>query len=121
MRAYAVRHHAWLALALVTCLTLLAGCASLGLAQPQTFSQRLAVAYTSVSAVRATATNLLQARSITVADAENIQRTADEVRAGLDVSRSLVGVDPKAADQRLGAAVATLEALRTYLQSRGTT
>jgi hypothetical protein len=62
---------------------------------------------------------LLQAKKISAEDAQNIQTQADTARAGVDISRKLCGTDPAAADNRLTAAVTILQALSTYLATRG--
>lgn len=95
------------------------GCASLGVPTPQTTNERLLAGYGTVTEVRATATDLLVAKKINVDDAKNVQAQADNLRAGLDVSRTLVATDPKAADTKLTATIAGLTALRTYLTSKG--
>lgn len=95
----------------------LVACQQLGVPSPETFNQKLAVAYTSVTAVRTTATQLLAARKISPDDAENVNASADVARAGLDVARRTS--DPAAANAKLTAAVAALTALQTYLATKG--
>ena len=108
----------WAALALVALATL-TGCASLGVPTPQTFNEREAAAISSVIAVRTTAVSLLSADKITVADARNIQTQADNAREGIAIASAIHATDPAQAENRLAAVVVTLNALSTYLNSRG--
>lgn len=96
----------------------LAACTTLGTPAPQTISERIAVTVATVTAVRQSATTLLQAKKISVADAENIQQQADNVVAGAQVARSLAPVDPSAADAKLQQTRAVLTALQAYLTTR---
>jgi len=100
---------------------LLASCTWLGLDSPQTFNERLAVGYTSVTAVRLAATDLLLAKKISVDDAQNVLEQSDNARAGLDIARTLNTVDPEAADRRLQSILTGLKALQAYLNSAGAT
>lgn len=97
---------------------MLAGCAQLGLAPAETFNQRLAVGYSTVTAVRQSATTLLVAKKITAEDAQNVQRQADNARAGLDIARGLEKTDPTAANAKLLAVRTALTALQAYLVSK---
>ena len=94
------------------------GCAQLGVPAPQTFNQNLAVAASVNTEVRQTATTLLQAGKLSVADAENIQKQANTAREGLDVARSLSGTDLGGATNKLTAATAILQALQAYLVTK---
>lgn len=94
------------------------GCTTLGVPTPQTFSERVAAGYVGVTTVRDSATTLLQAGSITADDARNIQAQADNVRAGLDIARTVSSVDPTAADAKLQATLQILTALDSYLRTR---
>lgn len=116
-RIYPRDHVVW-RLVLLAIFTMLSACAQLGLPHAEKFGERLAVGYGTAAAVRDAARALLVANRITADDAENIQKQADSVRAGLDVARSLAKTDLAAATDRLTAAMAVLQALQTYLQSR---
>lgn len=96
----------------------LVACTSLGAPQPQTLNERIAVTVTAVTAVRQSATTLLTAQKLSVQDAENIQRQADNVVAGAQIARTLAGVDPAAADAKLQQSRAVLLALQAYLASK---
>ena len=101
---------------LVLLLTLAAACAQLGLPTPQTFSERLAVGYVAVTAIRDSATKLLVAKKISADDAQNVQNQADNARAGLDIARKLADVD--AANAKLASVQAALVGLQSYLAAR---
>ena len=108
-----------LPLALFLVSQILAGCASLGMQSPETFNQRAAAATITVTGIRATATDLLRAKSITADDAQNVQDQADVARKGIDVARTVYKTDPAGADARLTATITVLQALQTYLRTRG--
>ena len=99
-------------------LVMLTACQTIGVPTPQSFSERLAAGYVSVTAVRQSATTLIVAGKISAGDAENIQAQADNARTGLDVARTLRGTDVTAADAKLQAALTILTALDAYVRSR---
>jgi len=101
---------------------LLSACAalqSIGVPQPETFNQKLAVGYGSVVQVRETAKVLLEAKKISVSDAQHVQQTADVARAGLDTALALKAADPNAAMNKLDATRVAIQALLTYLATKG--
>jgi len=97
---------------------LLAGCASLGIPQAETFAQKLSAGYSSVTAVNKAVVTLLQQKKISPDDAENIIKQSDNALAGLDITRTIGKTDLKAADARLTAIRTVLTALSAYLASR---
>lgn len=100
----------------------------------KTWNERLASGYSSVTAVREATSSWVdakvrEAQSLPEAertpflaavrrDAENVQRQADEARTGLDIARSLHGIDVKTAEARLVSTLRILEALQSYLEGR---
>ena len=106
----ALRNSLWLAV------VLLAGCQFLGVAQPETFNQRLLVGYESVASIRETASTLFVAGKIDVAVAENVQAQADLARSGLDIAASTP--DPTQAENRLEATLVVLKGLNAYLEAK---
>lgn len=101
-------------------LVLLVGCAALGIPQPQTFPEKLAAGYISVTTVRQTATVLLNNDVITAQDGRNIQTSANTVREGLDVARDLYALRPQAGQDKLDATLVILQALQNYVNRKGT-
>lgn len=99
-------------------LILLTACQTLGIATPQTFNQRLAAGYATVTGVRDTTAALLTANKLSVADAQNVQTQADTARTGLDLARQLHATNPPAGDAKLDAVVTGLAALEAYLSTR---
>ena len=99
--------------------TILASCAPLGVPEPETFNQKVAAAQIAVTGVRSATLDLLRAGQISAKDAQNMQDHADVGRKSIDVARQIYATDPAAADARLSAAIAALEAARAYLRSRG--
>ena len=97
---------------------MLAACAQIGIPTPDTFNQRLAAGYATTTAVRQTATDLLKAKKIDVADAENVLKSTDAARTGLDVARTLAKTNLAAADSKVSAIHTVLTALSTYLAGR---
>ena len=95
------------------------GCASVGLPTADSFNERLAVGYSTVTTIRQSATTLLQAKKITADDGQNVLEQTNSARAGLDIARTLSKVDVKAAEGKLTAARAVLSALQSYLAARG--
>ena len=99
-------------------LALMCACAQVGIT-PTTFNEKLAVAYTTVTAVRTSTTTLLQAKKITADDAQNVQTSAYVARTGLDVARKLSATDMTGATAKLTAITSMLTAMQTYLASKG--
>ena len=99
-------------------LSLIVGCASIGLSAPETWNQRLIAGYSAVTAIRTTNVMLLDAGTISAGDGENVSKTADVARAGLDVARSLARTDISAAEGKLTAVRTTIAALSAYLATR---
>jgi hypothetical protein len=97
---------------------LLVACAQLGLPTPTTINEKIAAAQASVTQVRQTATQLLTAGKITVADAENVLKTTDAASEGIAVARTLSLQDPNAAQARLTMVVTALTAIQAYLATK---
>lgn len=97
---------------------LLTACATVGLPTADTFNQKLAVGYGTVTQLRTSAADLLKAGKITKADAQNIQTQADAARAGLDVAQELSAKDMAGANNRLVMVTTILTAAQAYLSSR---
>ena len=100
-------------------LTVLMGCAALGVDPPQTFNQRAAAAQISVTAVRSSALSLLDAGKISVGDAKNAQASADAGNAAIDLALQFSASDPAGASTKLTSAIAILTGVQTYLATKG--
>lgn len=92
------------------------GCASI--TTPDTFNQRLAIAYSTVTAIRISTTTLLDSQRISADDGMNVLQSTNAARAGLDVARKLSDTDLKAADGKLTAIRTGLTALQKYINER---
>src|SRR6185503_1446652 len=101
--------------ALAACLAILAGCASLGLISPKSFSERLAYGYATNTGLRNTAANSLNAGTLTSADGEYVLKVTDNTRTFLDSARlASESGDPKTAEGRLLLAINVLDQLEAY-------
>lgn len=96
-------------------LILLSSCAYLGIPQAETFNAKLATGYITVTSVRETTTSLVSADAISPQDAANIQRTADAVRSGLDIAKTL---GAGAGDDKLASSLILLTELQKYVNSK---
>jgi hypothetical protein len=99
-------------------LVLLQGCAALGLPVAQTFNEKVAAAYTTVSTVRGTAAGLVSAGKISPDDAQNVQNQCDHARAAIEIARQLHATNPSGGDTKLASATLILNALNDYLKGR---
>jgi hypothetical protein len=109
------------------------GCTTLGVPVAQGWNERLAGGYSAVTAVRETASVLLEGKvraanaepdperrsamlATAKADAQNLQDQADKAREALDVAKTMRGVNFEAAEERLTSTLRILEALQDYLK-----
>jgi len=99
-------------------LLFLSACIALGVATPQTFNEKLAVGYSTVTASRDATATLLSSGKLSASDAQNVQDQLNNARTGLDVAREVHATNPSAGDAKLSAVVTGLTALQSYLQSR---
>jgi len=99
-------------------LYLVAACAQIGLSTPQTPDQRVAAGYGTAAAINQSATALLNSKKISSDDAQHVLDSTRSARAGLDIARGMTKTDPKAADAKIQAQIAILNALNAYLASQ---
>lgn len=92
---------------------ILVACATM----PKAFNEKLGTGYSTVTEVRETAITLLSADQISVQDAENIQKQADNFRLGLDIAREMHRNQQAGDAAKLDSVVAGLTALRAYIRS----
>ena len=104
---------------LYVAVAILAACTALGVANPQTFNQKLAYAYGNVTAVRSITLSELQDGMITAKEAQNIQNGADDAKSALDTARlASSNGDLTTAEGKLKTAQTILTALQTFLNSK---
>lgn len=103
----------------VLAITILQACVALGLEQPKSFRDSYAYALGQTTALRSAASQALDARQITIADAEYALKVTDESRVYLDQSKQIyeAGQDLEGKRQ-LELATAVLLQLQTYLNAR---
>lgn len=94
----------------------MAGCAQL---TKGSFNAKALAAQSSVTQLQITAKTLLDAKKISSADAENVNRTADVATSGIAVARQYAAADPKAGDTKLTAVIAILTAAQAALATQG--
>jgi hypothetical protein len=94
------------------------GCASLGLATPSSFDEKLANAYGVHTAVVSATATALSAGTITSAEASQVQTQERSARAMLDTAKSIEQTNPTGASNDLTLAVTALTALQTYLNNQ---
>lgn len=97
---------------LVVLTLVVVGCAT---TPTRTFNDQLSIGYETVTVVYEVTAAALRAHKVSVQDAKNIQAQADNVRDGLDIARDLYTAKDAAANDKLASAIATLNALQTYL------
>lgn len=97
----------------------LSACTTLGIPTAKTFNEKWLAAQTTDTAVLQTDIALLQAGKISKEDAANVEAQADNVKAGLDIARTIYENDQQAGQSKLDSVVTALTALQTYLQSKG--
>lgn len=96
---------------------LVAGCAAF--AAPKSFDQKLAYAYSTHTAIVQAATSSLSAGTLSVSDAEAVQKLATQSRAVLDSAKLAAGTgDVTTAEGQLALAVNILTQLQDFLRTR---
>lgn len=101
----------------VALLIALTACQTLGVATPQTFNEKLAAGYSTVTAARDTTATLLTSGKVSAQEAQQIQSQLDNARTGLDLARQIHATNPTVGDAKLDAVVTGLTALQAYLLS----
>jgi hypothetical protein len=100
-------------------LTLFVACASWGIPGAQTFNEKLAAGYITADNVLKSTDALLLAGAISPTDAKNIVAQDDNVKAGLDIARTINATDATAGSAKLNQVITALTALQTYLATKG--
>jgi len=101
-------------------LVMLSACAALGLSTPKGFDQQLAEAYGVHTAVVQTADQSVNAGSLSKEDGKRVYQLAQDSRGVLDAAKAaeLAG-DQAGAQRNLVLALTGLQALQTFLTSKG--
>jgi len=99
-------------------LAVVPGCGALGVPAPESAQERIIVTMSTVTGVREATLTLLTAKKITAEDAQNVQRQADNVRAGVVIAQSMLATDPAGADAKIQQIQAMLIALQAYLATK---
>lgn len=97
---------------------MLTGCAQMGVPPANTFDERLAAGYALNAQVRATATELLNAKKISSSDGQNVLEQTNNARTGLDIAKTMSMTSLESAEGKLNAVRTVLTALQSYLASR---
>lgn len=109
---------AFSALAALACMVAM-GCTALGLQQPKTFRDDYAYAIGQTAALRTAAAQSLDARQISIKDAEYVLQLTDQSRAYLDTARQVYEAGQTLeGKQKLELATAVLLQLQSFLNSR---
>ena len=103
---------------IIAVLMILSACATLGLPTANSFSEKVAVSYATVEGVTRSTTDLLNAKAISVGDAENVLAQAKNAIAGIDLAKSMSKTDMTAADAKLNAVRTILVALQAYITTK---
>lgn len=102
-------------LAMLVSVTTFTGCASLGLAAPKTFNEKLAVGYGTATAVLQTTDTLLNAGKIDARTAQNIEAQEVNLKAALDIAAYTEVANAADGGNKLATAMTALNALSQYL------
>jgi hypothetical protein len=100
--------------ALLATLTVI-GCATLGAAQPQTFSEKATAGYETVTALANLTSVLLDAGKIEVKDGRNVHTQLTNLKEGIDIAVALKAAGNSDADSRLEVTIKALTLLQSYL------
>jgi outer membrane protein TolC len=106
--------------AMLAMLMMLTACAQVGLSPAETFDQKLAYGYSTVTAVRTSAAQALNAGTIDITEAKQALSVTDSARSALDAAgASFSAGDTTTAMGKLEAATTLLTQLQAYLNLRG--
>lgn len=100
---------------LLVAAALVSACATFGV-KLESFNERLAGGYSTVTFIRDTAGSLLDSGHIGADEAAQVQRQANHLRAGLDAAADLKNREDPAANDKLEMTLYALAALADYLR-----
>ncbi len=99
---------------------MLSACAQVGLQPPQSFNEKVAYSITTVTSIRASAANALEAKTISAEDAKKTLQSTDNARSLLDDALALNKTSGEAsAAGKLAQASSILVELQQFLISKG--
>lgn len=96
--------------------TVLASCA---LFPAKTFNEKYATAVAGATSALTTTDTLLNAGTISAADAKNIEKQIDNVKEALDLAKTTYATDEATGGNKLASALTALQGLQTYLTQQG--
>jgi hypothetical protein len=109
-----------LKLSILPVLILLTACASMGLVTPQSFDERLSVAYEQHTAALQSIATAVNLKDLNGKDGQAVLAIADNARLLLDSAKlATASGDVNSAEGRLLLATNVLRELSTFLRSRG--
>lgn len=95
----------------------LSACQILGISPADTFNKKLYEGYTTIEAIANATNTLLITGQLSRSDAQNILEQEQNVKAALDIARSVHDVNPEQGDAKLASALIILQALQRYVGS----
>ena len=99
---------------------LIVACTAIGLQKPETFTEKLAYAHSTVNAIVGSTTSALNRHAISSGDATYISRTAVDTRAILEEAETTYSAgDISTGEGRLTLAISVLTQLEDYLVRHG--
>jgi hypothetical protein len=99
-------------------IALVAGCQALGVPTAKTFNEELLAGYTTAAQVLSDTDALLKAGKLDKADAANIEQQTDNVKAGLDIARTVHTTDTTAGSAKLTQVLQALQGISAYLATK---
>lgn len=100
-------------------LAVVTACAYLGIQQPTSFNDRVAIAQVTVNGARQSSFDLLKVKKISPDDAQNVQTQADTAQEGINVARAYrKSGNVGAADTKLESISSILKLLQAYIVTK---
>ena len=103
---------------IIVVLMLLSACAALGLPTANSFGEKVALSYATVEGVTRSTTVLLNAKAISVGDAENVLAQVKNALAGIAIAEAMSKTDITTAGKKLDAVHTILVALQAYITTK---
>lgn len=97
-------------------LFLLTACSALGVPKADTFNKQVVVANGLVESAAKTAATLYSTGKISTEEKDEVFRQGTELRAAIELTRTLHATDPLAAENRINTIIVALTALQNRLE-----